>query len=203
MNTEDNRKAPELQAIDNNPCGICRVLGLPFCRGHGGGSDEQEDQNSKKDFESKKINSFFEDNIAWQENATNDFLYQYSNPFSAFSITVDLARGNLLLIGPEFANIDEQKVLETLHQAISKLLQGTEINSDKLIKTANSLKIEGISSAKFDSFITKLLEKNLLPTQLPENSHNISQHEKQTELNTYKTPRPFDITNGPGFMGIK
>lgn len=35
---EETQKDERARAIENNPCSICRSLGLPFCRGHGGGS---------------------------------------------------------------------------------------------------------------------------------------------------------------------
>ena len=40
LNKGKNKEAqedPMAKMIKNNPCGLCKTMGLPICKGHGGG----------------------------------------------------------------------------------------------------------------------------------------------------------------------
>ncbi|CZL27347.1 hypothetical protein [Legionella pneumophila] len=217
----ENRRDERSKALENNPCGVCRASGLPICKGHGGGagggSDEAKDENSQKDsaptpkyvptnIEVKALSSYLENSEVW--NSNEDFLYNFNNDLAVFSIELDSARGVIHFRGNESLSAIDEKDLNELYDKIEDELKAFthEVNAQNISisRKGNDLKISIPDPNLYDQFVTRLLNKNLIPN----NNYNADLNYKANQnaeqkvdekeaAASYKSPNPFDISKGP------
>jgi hypothetical protein len=89
----DKEKDPRAKALENNPCSMCRALGLPVCKGHGGGSGGGgETSGATDDTETKPldIHDALSKSDSWHAEPNADEVYIYNASHSALSIKLDL-----------------------------------------------------------------------------------------------------------------
>ena len=172
-----SKKENRNDASDSNPCGMCRAFGLPICKGHGGGGgDEAKDENPKNDnaptpkyvptnIEVKALSSYLEDSEVW--NSENDFLYNFNDDLAVFSIVLDSARGLIHFKGNEFLSANNKKDLNELYDKIEDELKKftDEVNAQNIsiLREGNNLRISIPDHNLYDQFVTRLLNKNLIP----------------------------------------
>ncbi|MGQ3890274.1 hypothetical protein ACQUW5_14825 [Legionella sp. CNM-1927-20] len=220
--TKENRNDERSKALDSNPCGICRAMGSPICKGHGGGAgggggDKAQDENAQKDsaptpeykptnIEVKVLSSYLEHSDVW--NSEDDFLYHFSNNFAVFSMVLDSAKGLIHCKGNELLNDNGEKDLNELYDKIEEELKtfAHEVKAQNISisRRGNDLKISIPDQKLYDQFITKLLNKNLIPNNNynanlnykmnPDAKQKIDEKEAAA---SYKSPNPFDISRGP------
>lgn len=226
----ENKRDERSKALENNPCGICRASGLPICKGHGGGggggdssSDKAKDESSQKDnattpkyvptnIEVKTLSSYLEDSEVW--NFKDDFLYTFKNDLAVFSIELDLAKGSIHFQGNELLSANDEKDLNELYDKIEDELKTftDEVNAQNISfsREGNNLRINIPDPKLYDQFVTRLLNKNLIP----DNNYNAalayktnqSAAQKVDEKGaavSYKSPNPLDISSGPKPNGFK
>lgn len=221
----ENKSGERSNTPGTNPCGMCRAAGLPICKGHGGGGgggasggDEAKDENATKDnaptpknvpsnVEVKTLSSYLEDSKVW--NSDDDFLYDFNNNLAVFSIELNSVKGLIHFQGNEFLSDDDKKDLNELYDRIEDELKmfADEVNAQNIgfSRDGNNLKISIPEPKLYDQFVTRLLNKNLIP----DNNYNadIVKHANQVieqKLNanekadsSYQSPNPFDISKGP------
>lgn len=217
---KENRRDERSKALDSNPCGMCRAAGLPICRGHGGGAgggNEAKDENSPKDnaptpkyvptnIEVKALSSYLEDSEVW--NSDEDFLYNFNNDLAVFSIELDSARGLIHFQGNESLSANDKKDLNELYDKIEDELKKftDEVNEQNISisRKGNDLKISIPDPSLYDQFVTRLLNKNLIPNNNYKAdldykaNQNAEQKVDEKEASaSYKSPNPFDISSGP------
>jgi len=217
-------------ALENNPCGMCRALGLPSCKGHaggGGGGDEAEDSYESTDSSSPSyqpspveivtLSSFLDKRNAWQQSNEDDLLYTYNNDLAVLTLSLDLSKGVIKFEGQQFLSQDKQDELDALYETITTELAHfkNELNANNIKLDAtvnrkgNDLTIKISDPKQYDAFISRLMEKNLLPTQqiAPALKPSAKSQEKTSDLNaesdSYKSPTLFDISSGPKPPGGK
>lgn len=209
---KDSETDTLLEMVKSNPCGICRALGMPKCRGgHGGGSEpgnEDEDNKELMDTDKPSLELMLDKSNLWQESYDEDLLYQFGNSFSLLSMRLDLAKGMLTCSGKEPLTKEEQEELDALYEAICQLFEqfqkeltahGKALNATFQIQ-ANQLTIQIQRPQYFDAFIVRLMTNNLLPiTQIKALLIALNDTEKSEEqkVSGYKSPSPFDIAGGP------
>ncbi len=88
------KKGATTRAVDDNPCGLCKNLGIPYCKGHGSTPDdgssnandsgnesektykqeitEQQGKTAPTPFQSKPMPSFFNEEGRKQEDKDKD-----------------------------------------------------------------------------------------------------------------------------------
>ncbi|STX49987.1 Uncharacterised protein [Legionella busanensis] len=231
-----DRKELKAKAIENNPCNMCRVLGLSSCQGHGGGGggggSGNEDKLSGRDpgdlyenesplslnlkpslIEGMLLSSFLEASEIWHESLEEDLLYLYKNDLALVFLSLNLSQGLITFQENKLLDTDEQKDLATLYDAINNEFkqfrkelsdQNIKLNAT-LIRVDNKLSISfrGDSSKYYDAFVTRLMDKNLIPTKKVE--LDLAQTAQKQEVflpqdskaDAYKSPNPFDISRGP------
>jgi len=217
---KENRNDERSKSIDNNPCGMCRAFGLPICKGHGssGGGDEAKDESQKNDkapipkyvptnIEVKGLSSYLENSEVW--NSENDFLYYFNNDLAVISIVLDSARGLIHFKGNEFLSANSKKDLNELYDKIEDELKKftDEINAKEISisREGNNLKINIPDHILYDQFVTRVLNKNLIPNNnyYADLNYKANPHfeqkigEKNSAYSSYKLPNPFDISKGP------
>lgn len=219
-NKKESKTDERSNAIANNPCGMCRSFGLPVCKGHGaggGGGDETKDENSKNNhaptpnhapatIKVKDLSSYLENSEVW--NSEDDFLYKFNKDFALFSIILDSTQGLIHFKAKEFLSANNKKDLNQLYDKIEDELKQfiDEINAQNISITrkGNDFKISIPDQNLYDQFITRLLNKNLIP----DNNYNANLSDKANQnlepknaekeaTASYKSPNPFDISNGP------
>lgn len=215
-----NRRDERSKALDSNPCGICRASGLPICKGHAGGSgggDGNKDENSQKDntptpkyvptnLEVKALSSYLENSEVW--NTNEDFLYNFNNDLAVFSIELDAARGLIHFKGKESLNTNDKKDLNELYDKVEDELKKftDEVNAQNISisRKGNDLKISIPDPNLYDQFVTRLLNKNLIPdnnykTDLDYKTNPDAKQkvDEKDAAASYKSPNPFDISSGP------
>lgn len=215
-NESRSKRDERSKALDSNPCGMCRAAGSPVCKGHGG--SEAKDENAPKDsspapknvpsnVEAKALSSYFEDSAVW--NSKDDFLYNFNNDLAVFSIELDSAKGLIHFQGNEFLSANDEKDLNELYERIEDELKKftDEVNAQNISSSreGNNLKINIPDPKLYDQFVTRLLNKNLIP----DNNYNadLVKHvnqvvEQKVDVNetadsSYQSPNPFDISKGP------
>lgn len=218
-----NKRDERANALDSNPCGMCRASGLAICKGHGGGGggseeDENKDEKASKDndhtpkyapstLEAKALSSYLENSEVW--NSDEDFCYEFNNDLAIFKIHLDSASGFIHFKGNKLINANDGKDLNELYDKIEDELSNfsdeTNAQNITLSREGNNLSINIPNPVLYDQFVTRLLNKNLIPDN---NYHtdlaktNTSSYEQQVEVNevaetSYKSPNPFDISKGP------
>jgi hypothetical protein len=214
-------------AIENNPCGLCRAMGYPICKGHGGGSggggDSGETKNKDVAYAAKQVAStlspvtiaaireFDKAKTIWmQSQLSTDKTINYEA--GLFSIESDRLRGNLTFrvnSGLSKAEIEiARKFLNVVKAEFDKFKdqlteQGVSTKDFSAVIKDNELAIHIPNQKYYDAFIKHLENKNLLPTPNPE-----KQEKKELASESIKQeknrPSPFDdILKGPKPKGLK
>ncbi|HHY1453248.1 TPA: hypothetical protein ACV1OQ_000301 [Legionella pneumophila] len=218
---KENKRDERSKALDSNPCGMCRAAGLPICRGHGrgaGGGNEVKGENSPQDnapapkyvstnIEVKALSSYLEDSAVWSSD--EDFLYNFNNDLAVFSIKLDSAMGLIYFQGNESLSANDKKDLNELYDKIEDELKmfTDEVNAQNISisRKGNDLKISIPDPNLYDQFVTRLLNKNLIPnnnykadldfkTNPDAKQKVVAENEA---VASYKSPNPFDISKGP------
>lgn len=210
-NNEQND--PIALAIKKNPCGICRAMGSPVCKGHGGSaggnSHNGETKNKDATYTSSKaaiipgqvaiavIQKFDIAKAIWvQSQLFSDKTINYEA--GLLSIESDRLRGNLTFrVKPELSKADIEISHEFLHAVKTEFgefknqltMQGVITKDFTAVIEDNELaiRITPPNPEHYDAFIKHLENKNLLPTQNPE-----SKEDKQQAFN----PSPFSKRPG-------
>ncbi|HFL2714587.1 TPA: hypothetical protein ACGWTM_001744 [Legionella pneumophila] len=214
-NTSENRMDERSNSIKSNPCGICRALGLPICKGHGGGgggggADTQNDDAPElshvpSNIEVITLSSYLENSEVW--NYIEDFKYHFKSELAIFSILLDLGIGLIHFKGNELLNDTDNKDLNALYSTIESefrnFSQEVHLQDGSAKRTGNDLKISIPDPKLYDQFVTRLINKNLIPN----NNYNVDLANKTNQNPglsvygngpiAYKTPNPFDISRGP------
>ncbi|KTD20808.1 Uncharacterised protein [Legionella lansingensis] len=227
----DMEKDERERAIKTNPCGICRAKRLPVCRcrggggsGGGGGSDSS---NDLKDDASRAgsapyhlelspvpaLIEYLNESQVWFLEEDADLIFKFENPL--LKITLDMENGSLVLQGKKDLKEDEQNDLDALFDAIEDELnnfkmelkaKNIEIGPITMVRDHNTLSIKIPNPQYFDLFITRLMNKNLLPhhpdaaLQLRDKNVGPSalvQAVLSNEENKPTAPTPFDIRPRP------
>lgn len=204
-----------LEMVKSNPCGVCRALGMPKCRGgHGGGSEdrnEDEDNNELMEADKPSLELILNKSNGWKESPDEDLQYQFSNSFSLLSMRLDLTKGKLTCSGKESLTKDEQEELDALYEAIRELFEQfqKELAADGKVLNAtfqmqaNQLTIQIQPPQYFDAFIAQLMTNNLLPTTQVKapltavKDKAVPEKDEEQTVSGYKSPSPFDIASGP------
>lgn len=222
---KDERK----RTIENNPCSMCRALGLPICRGHGGGSggSEGSDENSQKD-ENQKDNegqllsrSTPMDKVLiyselWQLPADADFIFKFDDPHALLDITLNMELGSVVFQGHKEPSAEEQEALDALFDEIEKQFNGFKksLNNPQIPlesmtqnREGNKLTIKIPNPKYYDAFVQQLMDKNLLPNKAAplqeqkkaEEPVEMTPADEAIQRYTSLLPNPFDINSGPRF----
>ncbi|MGQ3889667.1 hypothetical protein ACQUW5_11610 [Legionella sp. CNM-1927-20] len=191
---KSRKQDARIKAIENNPCSLCKALGLPICRGHGGGGSTGGDSSGSDSGDSYEIedipslnlkpslvegmllSSFLEASEVWHESPEEDLLYLFNNDLALLSLSLDLSQGLITFKENKLLNTDEQKDLAILYDAINNEFkqfkkelsaQNIKLNAT-LIRENNKLTITIPiipNSKHYDAFIARLIDKNLIPTK--------------------------------------
>lgn len=225
MTTQKNDEDPRAKAVKNNPCGICRALGLPVCKGHGGGSgggggDASKSADDTLDTTSNIIDhdsleKALSNSPLWDESYNIDDLYTFDTPHSLFSIKLDLGSGTLVFSARDNLSKEEQQALKTFFDAVENELnefknelkaQGFDTDAIQCHREKNSLSIKLPTPKYYDAFIQRLMDKNLLVTQvshelneIPSIPSDAPKTQRETQQASSTAPNPFDISKGPKF----
>lgn len=188
-----SNKDPIKAAIDSNPCGSCRAMGLPSCKGHGGsgggggggGSDSNE---SKKEARGSKtigastqaVSAF----MAEQDKAKATWVQSQllSNVTSNYEVGLlliqsDRLRGNLTFkVRPGLSKVEEEisrqflKTIKTEFDEFKNQLAEKGISTTNFSATLkdNELSVHIPNPKYYDAFIKHLESKYLLPVPNPE-----------------------------------
>jgi hypothetical protein len=215
-------------AKNSNACGMCRAMGLGSCKGHGGGAsgggggtDESSldassptPENQPSHLKSVALSSYLDNTELWKESSEDD-LFKLDNEAVLVKMSLDLGR-NKLVIEPNPSLKPQDR--EALYDGIIKELKefSKEKGRDDLAsvyqKEGNTLTIQFPAEHKlFESFIERLMEKNLIPgpeieKALKEAPASVQQADKEPGLDEGKSslPRAFDIpsvNDGPAPPG--
>ena len=224
--SSDKNEDPGTKAIQNNPCGMCRAMGMPVCKGHGGGAGGGDDEAAAtetdnattehtQDMIAQPLTKHFLDSELWQHDVhADDDIYTYQAAHTLCSIELDLNAGTLVFTAHPNLSRNEQKVLNNLYDALESELNAfkAELIANKSPLTdamkcerhSNGFTIKLPTPEYFDTFIQRLIDKNLLHTQPAQKQHSAAAEPlKQQENNpqepseTTTTPNPFDISKGP------
>lgn len=204
---EETKKDERTRAVENNPCSICRSLGLPFCRGHGGGSGGggSDGESDVKLDESKLNNDYklFAPNVStvdqlllnsglWHLPVDADFIFEFKDPLALVNITLNMELGSLVFQGKRKLSNEEQKALDELFDAIEQefnLFKNSikdpqfPLETMTLAREGNSLTIKIPSPKYYDSFVQQLMDKNLLPSNAPvlQHQNKSAKHPEKSE----------------------
>lgn len=180
-------------AIENNTCGICRAMGYPICKGHGGGSGSSSGSDSEK-----KDTVFTSYQVASTENQVNIIIQKFNEAKKNFmqtqlfadrtigyeagtlSVESDKLHGNLTFrVKPglpkgkihasrEFFNAIEIEFDEFKNQLAEQGISSNNFTAVIVVK-GNELAIHVPNPKYYDAFIKHLESKNLLP--IPNSGH--------------------------------
>ncbi|MDI9819796.1 MULTISPECIES: hypothetical protein [unclassified Legionella] len=199
-------------AINNNPCGICRALGLPICKGHGssggGSGDSYDDQSLAKGQSVTKepISIDLEKSLGkstlWLNS--DDLAFEFNIPDALMSVKIDMEQGIISFLAKEDLSQDQsialQKFFEAIKQEFNEFKNDFSVaaNQMQLAQMGNGLKITISNPKLFDAFVQRLLDRNILVTELGpmpgKGRYSIPESKQETE-NQYKSPTPFDISS--------
>ncbi|HAT1771388.1 TPA: hypothetical protein RG395_001707 [Legionella pneumophila] len=196
---EETKKDERARAVENNPCSICRSLGLPFCRGHGGGSggggsdstsDDKLEGNDHQLLAPKdpanvpSIDQLLLHSGLWHLPEDADFVFEFKDPLALVNMTLNMELGFLVLQGKRELSNEEQKALDELFDTIKQefnLFKNSikdpqfPLETMTLAREGNSLTIKIPSPKYYDLFVQQLMDKNLLPGNAP-----VLQHQNQS-----------------------
>lgn len=174
---EETQKDERARAIENNPCSICRSLGLPFCRGHGGGSggggsdsasDDKVDNNDHQLLAPKNpanvtnIDQLLLHSGLWHLPEDEDFVFEFKDPLALVNMTLNMELGLLVLQGKRELGNEEQNALDELYDTIAQefnLFKNSikdpqvPLEAMTLAREGNSLTIKIPSPKYYDLFV--------------------------------------------------
>ncbi|HEN5528819.1 hypothetical protein Lmor_0517 [Legionella moravica] len=182
----DKNEDPRKQAIESNPCGICRSAGIPNCKGHKGGagggetSDEESeeliDEHLSSPMTAFKPSVNFIKSEVWRQPDSWESVFEFKNPDALITIKLDFEQGILCLSSKERLPKDQQKAVDELFNAIKNEFnqfkkelanQGISVENMQLNHQGNNLTLNINKPKLFDAFIQRLMDKNLLIAQAP------------------------------------
>jgi hypothetical protein len=214
--SKNKEKDPRTQAIENNPCGRCRAMGFPTCKGHGSGSggegDEASEASELTNTDTLTLDTIISKSELWHAEPNADDVYIYNALDALVSIKLDLAAGSLVFSKKGPLSKEEQKALDEFFDTIEHELnafkkeleaQGVDTQSFQSHREKNCLTIQIPGIQHYDAFVQRLMDKNLLPTALnqEQTKHNVAaathqDNQKEPEASS-SAPNPFDISKGP------
>lgn len=184
------------QAIDNNPCGMCRTLGMLSCKGHGGdsgggkiggsGGGQGNDSGSGSPLSNVTppipslitLEKMFNNSPFWLAVPDEDLMYEFNNPDALIGITLDLT-GSIRFFSKNAVSATQLDDIGSLYQAIVEEFlafkndlasQGIDTSNMVLKREEGQLILKIPKPEYFDAFIQRLMDKNLLITQSPSNN---------------------------------
>ena len=160
-------------ALQNNPCGICRANGAPFCKGHSGkrGTSHFQEQLAAIADTEVKVQTEVEANCWSQEGSA----FQFNNEHAFYVIRSEMKAGKLIFDVEKTLSPEEHKILEDYIYKIKtecqQFFQSTELKEaeeytlNKTLDQNNNLHLilSFSKPAYCKSFIHYLLDKNYLP----------------------------------------
>lgn len=211
-------KDPLTEAIEKNPCGICRAKRLPMCKckgggGGSGGGSEEETYESKASINNdnnsatiQALSHIFESSPLWQAVDGGDDCFTLNHPDALFSITLDLSAGSLVITKRPGLSKEELDKLEIYINKIEDEFKsfkteledkGIDTSGFKCLHESGCLIIKIPNAQHFDAFIQTLVDKHLLPTDALGAEHVPSQAKSVQESNTGHNHTPFDTDCAP------
>ncbi|RYW88255.1 hypothetical protein D7219_12530 [Legionella pneumophila] len=182
----DKNEDPRKQAIESNPCGICRSAGIPICKGHKGGAGggetiDEESEDLSDAYLPSPVQTFkpsinFIKSEVWRQRDSWESVFEFKYPEALFTIKLDFEQGILCLSSKERLTKDQQKAVDELFNAIKNEFnqfkkelahQGISVENMQLNQQGNNLTININKPKFFDAFIQRLIDKNLLISQAP------------------------------------
>ena len=125
-NTVEKNKDPIKNAIEKNPCGLCRVQGIPVCRGHGsGGGGSGTSTGAAKNSASGStglvlsasssanpalaadISALLSQNGNWTRTDVLESIFHFENPDALLSLNLDMERGLIGFYGNKNLSAEE------------------------------------------------------------------------------------------------
>lgn len=211
------------EAIESNPCGKCRATGMPSCKcksGGGGDGPENESENDVLESQNNIINNATQlvlklsDSELWDEKIDKEEAFQYLNPHSLIDLTLDVHNCKLTFnIKEDLSPTERQKVAE-LYEAIKEELadfksemaaEGKDVSQIQVKDIDGKLEIKIPNPELYTAFVSRLMQGNLIPTQMPTVDNIQSKNYEsnpETEVNkSASAPNPFDISGPTPFDG--
>lgn len=211
MPSKDDRT----KAIQSNPCGICRANGSPVCKGHGGScssgsddsSDRLEDASTKTTatgisaYRPISLETLLIQSAVWKH--TDELTFKFESPNALFTMEIDMENNRIVFLGDKNLLREQQKelnlflntILDELKQFKAELTaQGVSANNIKVTRGENTLILSFGSAKQYDSFVQRLIDKNLIPMhprpvlQEKHENHLVEEHGRR-----YNTPTPFNM----------
>ncbi|KTD10125.1 hypothetical protein [Legionella hackeliae] len=160
--------------------------------------------------EAISVSSFLDESEVWHESSEEDLLYLFEGDLAILSLSLDLSHGLITFKGDENLNQKDQADLDALYDAINGEFKqfAKELNDrgiqfhGTLTRENNNLFIQIPDKKQYDAFVTRLTDKNLIPTRKVE--LDLTQSAKQKivadqdfQAEFYKSPTPYDISRGP------
>lgn len=182
MTQDKSKQEDSMNPLDKNPCGICRANGLPICKGHGksgGGSGDgtgaSEEKMDSTDLSAssdkaipKTVYSSLEDSELWLH--TDDYIFEWDNPGSLIKINADLGKA-IINISNNRDDLESHKqkqaqtqLLNAINEELTQFIKELELKGVIIEYTENKLKIQMPGLNYYDTFIQRLMDKNLLIT---------------------------------------
>lgn len=217
------KQDPIKVAIENNACSLCRAMGYPICRGHGGneggggsGGDSSGSKNEGVKHTLDKVTGISAPIIDVMNELdkaksilVSQLLSDKKIDYAAGLLTVhsDRLRGDLIFkIQPGLSKSEIQTSLEFLKAVKAEFEEFKNELNDRRISTKNfnavlkdnELAIHIPVPTYYDAFIMRLENKNLLPIPRPG-----QQKKKEVTNESYKQERKSplsplgDILKGP------
>lgn len=227
VNQRDDNEDPRQKSISNNPCSLCRALGLPVCKGHGGGSGgggggsdskgtgqqaEPQIQSGAMPLALKPQNDALFDLLGqsplWSQ--VDEFIFQYKNPYALLSMTLDMENNTLICRGRDDLTQEEQYALDMLFKSLEQELNlfkqefsATRPMQVSMSRVGNQMTINIPDPKCFDAFIQRLVDKNLLLIQPgPEQKwtktiDEVEAPQSGQPASSWTAPTPFALTPKP------
>lgn len=188
----DNQNDALQNAIDSNPCGLCRAMGSASCRGHGGsgggsssGKEGSSDKPANQQPEAAKslarvVNSInpgmvvvhlVQECEGWSEDKDNvDWVISFDNPYAFFKMQLNIDNATITANEKEGLTQTEQQDVQLLFKEILdeyKEFKDVENidDAEEIPLIDRELKIKIPKPRYYDLFLDKLFQKNLLPNQ--------------------------------------
>lgn len=173
--------------LDKNPCGMCRANGLFGCKGHGGSgggaSGGEENPHNLSTTSDKNLSKTLYESITksqlWAEDYDDDMLFYWHNPDSLISTTIDIGTGLMNISGIQnLSESNEQAQAELLNEIKKELEQfkkelGPLGNTIEFTTSGKELNIKISDKTMFDTFMQRLMDRNLLITDTVTLTHEI------------------------------
>ncbi|KTD09359.1 hypothetical protein [Legionella jamestowniensis] len=104
------------------------------------------------------LSFYLENSEAW--NFEDDFLYYFKNDLAVFSIELDSAKGLIHFQGNALLSDDDEKDLNELYNKSEDEVDAQNIH---ISREGDNLRINIPDPKVYDQFVTRLLNKNLMP----------------------------------------